>query len=263
MDIRQLLSRAYGGVDRFLPFDQMLDPIFAAPRMGQPQSRVPTMQGGQPQMPGSDVSIGQGGIMGPGEDFGQQLEMQPPQQPQQSFAPPMRGEAPKRSPVSFARTAWDTIIEGQSPWDSMDAQRARRQIAQQQAQIRANLPPDQQAVFDVSPELWAQYFGKPKEALPLDIVGDSTGGYRAIDRMTGETRRQEAGTPPPPKPGGKWEKGPDAWYWVPDDGLTPPRKGPAIGAAPKVFAPLRKPSGARGAPASPARSYGSGPEPQW
>lgn len=125
MDIRQLLARGYQGVDRFLPFDGILDPMFGAPRMGQPQSRVPTMQGGQPQIPGSDVSIGQGGIMGPGEDMGQQLQMQAPQQPPQSFAPPMRGEAPQRSPVSFGRTAWDTIVGGKSPWESMDAQRAR------------------------------------------------------------------------------------------------------------------------------------------
>jgi hypothetical protein len=122
--------------------------------------------------------------------------------------------------------------------------------SEKDAQFRANLPPEQQAVYDVSPEIWAQYFGKPKEQMPLDIVGDSAGGYRAVDRMTGETRRQEMGSPPPAKPGGQWERGPDAWYWVSDDGLTPPRKGPALGAAPKTFAPPRKPTGGGGSNSS-------------
>jgi len=96
----------------------------------------------------------------------------------------------------------------------------------------------------LDPEALLTMRAKANEPVNLDFHYGDNGEFVARDPHTGKPVVTEAGTPPPPKPGGKWEKGPDAWYWVPDDGMTPPKRGPALGAAPRVFAPAR--GGGRG-----------------
>jgi hypothetical protein len=98
------------------------------------------------------------------------------QVPKQPGLPSMGGGVPPMGGMATPRRGgWrqnlDIIGSGlrEAAGDQGQLAGAQKRISgvgqeEQQAQFRANLPADQQAVFDVSPELWAQYFGKPKEA---------------------------------------------------------------------------------------------------
>lgn len=135
------MGRIYNALDRFLPLDGLLDPMFG----GAPPRRQGVREGFAP-----GGSAPQGGVMG----F---PAMPGPQSAPRSVPEPGR---PKVSPWRVL----DGVLGGATISESLDRERGRPVAQQQQAQFRANLPADQQAVFDVSPELWAQYFGKPKEA---------------------------------------------------------------------------------------------------
>lgn len=176
MDFRQLLSRGYQAADRFLPFDSLLDPLFNAPRVGQPQApslpRVPQMQ--PMQMPG--VSIGQGGIM---ESPDQYAAMQADPMPQGAMgypnpSPPV--SAPRRAPqgqsprVSPWRVLDSVIGGGQTFSEAIDAERARpqQQAAAQQRQqqmmdFAATLDPRERMVFMADPAAWAKSRAKGYE----------------------------------------------------------------------------------------------------
>jgi hypothetical protein len=109
----------------------------------------------------------------PGQVMGgpmSQVPQQPGLPPMGGGVSPMGGMAPPRRGGGW-RQNLDIIGSGLREMSGETGQLAgaQKRIAgagqsEREAQFRANLPADQQAVFDVSPELWAQYFGKPKEA---------------------------------------------------------------------------------------------------
>jgi hypothetical protein len=121
--------------------------------------------------------------------------------------------------------------------------------AQQMAALRESLPPDQQRIFDLSPELWAQQFGKPKEEPGLSFHYGDNGAFTARDPRTGQAVVSEPGTAAPPKPRQR-ERGPDGIYELQDDGSW--KKVASFGAAPRTFAPPRRSGG------SAPRSSGGG-----
>lgn len=132
-------------------------------------------------------------------------------------------------------------------WTKRDAgQQQQAQMAALQEQLAGldGVTQEQLLLGQLDPEALLTMRAKANEPVNLDFHYGDNGEFVARDPHTGKPVVTEAGTPPPPKPGGKWEKGPDAWYWVPDDGMTPPKRGPALGAAPRVFAPAR--GGGRG-----------------
>lgn len=187
----------------------------------------------------------------PGQVMGAPMS-QAPQQPGVMGFPPMGGMAPPRRGGDW-RQNLDIIGSGlrEASGETGQLAGAQKRIAgagqsEQQAQFRASLPADQQAVFDVSPELWAQYFAKPKEAEKPQATPYIEGPDGIYER--GETGWQRATEYPiAAKPPERIE-GPDGIYERDASGAW--KKVIGFGAAPKVFAPPRVGGGSRGAPAS-------------
>ena len=212
------MGRIYNALDRFLPFDRVLDPMFGG---GQVQTAARQPQA--PMVPQMAPGGGAPSVMG----FSAMPPMPgPPQAPQ---APQRR--VPRVSPWRVL----DGVLGGATISESLDRERDRPIAQQQQAQFRANLPADEQAVFDVSPELWAQYFGKPKEAQRPQRFTTPTGIVEfGADGPLMAYAYPEA--PKPEKPRAR-ERGPDGIYEQQDDGTW--KKVATFGAAPRTFAPPR------------------------
>lgn len=111
-----------------------------APRVGGPQGGVPTLAGGLPPQglqaapsPGipdmGGVSVSPGGQPGPLRTM--------PADP--TATAPRVGQVAQRKPVSVGRTIADVLWKGESPYDSMDAQRARAAQAEQQQALQAQI----------------------------------------------------------------------------------------------------------------------------
>lgn len=180
----------------------------------------------------------------PGQVMGgpmSQVPQQPGMPPMGGGVPPMGGMAPPRRGGGW-RQNLDIIGSGLREMSGETGQLAGAQKriagagqAEQQAQFRANLPVDQQAVFDVSPELWAQYFGKPKEAERPQRF-ETPGGIVEFGPNGPSMAYTYPDVPKPEKPRAR-ERGPDGIYEQQDDGTW--RKVATFGAAPRTFAPPR------------------------
>lgn len=233
------MGRIYNALDRFLPFDRVLDPMFGG---GQVQTAARQPQA--PMVPQMAPGGGAPSVMG----FSAMPPMPgPPQAPQ---APQRR--VPKVSPWRVL----DGVLGGATVSESLDRERERPIKQQQQAQFRANLPADQQAVFDVSPELWAQYFGKPKEAQRPQRFTTPTGivEFGEGDEPTMAYPFPEKPVAAPPAPNGyRWRSDGMGLEYIPGGPADPKTIG--VGATVRR-APPRKPSGARGQTAPAARGGG-------
>lgn len=108
-------------------------------------------------------------------------------------------------------------------------------------EIRASLPPEQQALFDLSPEAWVKAYGMPQQAPEYQTVNRGNGAYDIVDPRTGGVVRSQDAFPAAPKPAERIE-GPDGIYEKGPDGQW--KKVATFGAAPKVFAPPRPAGGA-------------------
>lgn len=142
--------------------------------------------------------------------------------------PAIPGSAPRQVPQGANKWAQRLDIIGSGLREASGEQGqlagARQRIAgagqaEQQAQFRASLPPEQQAVFDVSPEIWAQYFGKPIPEKPT-TAPSAPAGYRW--RSDGMGLEYIPGGPADPKTVGVIASGRRA----------PPRKAAGAGAGP-------------------------------
>jgi hypothetical protein len=142
----------------------------------------------------------------------------------------------------------DGVLGGATISESLDRERGRPIAQQQQAQFRANLPADQQAVFDVSPELWAQYFGKPKEAARPQRFTTPTGivefGEDDEPTMAYPFPEKPVATPPA-SPGYRWKEDGVTMEYIPGGPADPRTVGVRASAG---RAPPRKPAGARAGP---------------
>jgi len=243
------MGRIYQALDRFLPFDRYLDPLFGGQQQGVPMA--PPMR--QQAAPGIDPVMGFPSMP------------QVPQAPQIAPQTPQRAVPRKGERVSPWRVL-DGVFGGKTFTESLDAERARpqemaarEQRQQQIQQFAQTLPEHEQPMFLLDPEGWLKKNADRFAPQDPSVVGGAMvaptygpQGWSAAPIYTAPEK------PPEAKPGGKWEKGPDAWYWVPDDGATPPKRGPALGAAPRTFAPPRVGGSGRRAPAAPSVSVPSG-----
>lgn len=110
-------------------------------------------------------------------------------------------------------------------------------------EIRAGLPPEQQVLFDLSPEAWIKAYGMPQETPAMQTVNRGNGAYDVVDPRTGEVVRSQNPFETAPKaperiegPDGIYERGPDGQW----------KKVATFGAAPRIFAPPRKSGGGSG-----------------
>jgi hypothetical protein len=210
---------------------------------GRFMQRIPGM-GGMPQAPQQPEP----GVMGfpamPGPQMG-------------GMAPPRRGGGWRQN--------LDIIGSGLREMSGETGQLAgaQKRIAgagqsEREAQFRANLPADQQAVFDVSPELWAQYFGKPKEAARPQRFTTPTGivEFGEGDEPTMAYPFPEKPVAAAPAPAGyRWGADGVTLEYIPGGPADPRTVGVRASAG---RAPPRKPSGGGRGGAAPADS-GSGP----
>jgi hypothetical protein len=235
MDIRQLLAQGYQAADRFLPFDGLLDPMFAPP----PRRQMPQDVGAMPNMQSR---------------FAPQ---QPAPMPQQMPAPV---QAPRRGGNDFGRTMMEFIDP------SFNRRADERSAAMANQEQRAQLfkfaqsvitDPREWLVFQTDPEAWAKARSSGYEAYTLaaggkrgqdgetvdynrqfietgpEIVGTNADGSLTTEYKRGPTpeealQLQQATMPPR-------ENGPDGIYERQPDGIW--KKVAKYGAAPKVFAP--------------------------
>jgi hypothetical protein len=135
--------------------------------------------------------------------------------------------------------------------------------AQQMAALRETLPPDQQRIFDLSPELWAQQFGKPKEEPGLSFHYGDNGAFTARDPRTGQAVVSEPGAPasaPPAPVGYRWRSDGMGLEYI-QGGPADPRVTGVIAGSRRV--PRRQSGSSAPSGGSAPRSLGSGATPNW
>ncbi len=244
MDIRQLLSQGYQAADRFLPFDGVLDPMFAPP----PRRQMPQDVGAMPNMQSR---------------FAPQ---QPAPMPQQMPAPV---QAPRRGGNDFGRTIMEFIDPSfNRRADERDAAAAQQEQRAQFLQFAQSVltDPRERLVFQANPEKWAENVATRYAQIKLGkgeaaTVGDDTVAYNpdfmevgpnvfstnadgTVDKVgTREATPEEALKLKHSKEPARIE-GPDGIYERQTDGSW--KKVAKFGAAPKVFAPQRAPGGGSG-----------------
>lgn len=106
-------------------------------------------------------------------------------------------------------------------------------------EIRAGLPPEQQVLFDLSPEAWIKAYGMPQAPQAPAYIEGPDGIYeRGPEGWQKATAYPEAQKPPEriEGPDGIYERGPDGQW----------KKVATFGAAPRIFAPPRAGGSAAG-----------------
>jgi hypothetical protein len=113
--------------------------------------------------------------------------------------------------------------------------------SEKDAQFRANLPPEQQAVYDVSPEIWAQYFGKPEKAERPQRFETPTGivEFGADGPSMAYAFPEKPTTAPTPPAGYRWRSDGMGLEYIPGGPADPKTVG-VIASGRR--APPRKPS---------------------
>jgi hypothetical protein len=236
MDIRQLLAQGYQAADRFLPFDGVLDPMFAPP----PRRQMPQAVGAMPNMQSR---------------FAPQ---QPAPMPQQMPAPV---QAPRRGGNDFGRTMMEFIDPSfNRRADERSAAMAKQAQQDEFLQFAKTVltDPREQLVFRANPEKWgenvatrlaqlklgkgeAAYVGGENVAYNPDFmeVGPnvfSTNLDGTVDKVGTRDMTPEELLQRQVAEAGKWEQGGGNYFHLPFGGATPV-KGPAITAVPQTFAP--------------------------
>jgi hypothetical protein len=202
--------------------------------------------------------------------------MPPQNQPQAPGVPPRVDPSggkrvPKRSWQDKAYIIGAGLQDMGGGQGNLDAARkmfAERGEQERIGQIRDNLPLEQQALFDVSPEAWARSYGMPQEApkpqyfeTSQGIVGNPNGQFENLFPLMPKPENIPAGMILDADGNLVWRPG----YLDAQKGLAGATSGARRDAVVSRPMPPRV-SGSRGgaAPAAaPARSYGSGPEPVW
>lgn len=127
-----------------------------------------------------------------------------------------RAPEPKRVPQGGWRDAAYMIGAGlrEASGDRGQLAAAQEMFAgrEQQArlkEIRDGLPPDQQVLFDLSPEAWVKAYGGPQAAPEYQIVNRGGGAYDVVDPRTSEVVRSADPFPQEPSaPSGfQWKDG--------------------------------------------------------
>ncbi len=259
MDIRQLLAQGYQAADRFLPFDGVLDPMFAPPPRRQMPQDVGAMPNTQsrfaPQMPQGSPNMQ--------SRFAPQ---QPAPMPQQMPAPV---QAPRRGGNDFGRTVMEFIDPSfNRRADERSAAMAKQAQQDQFLQYAQTVltDPREQLVFRANPEEWAKNTAsryamvKLGKGEALNVNGEnvaynwdfmevgpnvvSTNPDGTVNKaFTRDMTPEEALKLQQSKEPARIE-GPDGIYERQTDGSW--KKVAKFGAAPKVFAPQRAPGGGSG-----------------
>jgi hypothetical protein len=168
--------------------------------------------------------------------------------------PAMPGSAPRQVPQGANKWAQRLDIIGSGLREASGEQGqlagARERIAgsakaQQMAAFRDTLPPEQQQYFDLSPEIWAQYFGKPEKAerpqrfnTPTGIVEFGEDGPSMAYPFP-----EKPATAPPAPAGYRWRSDGMGLEYIPGGPADPKTVG-VIASGRR--APPRKPSGGSG-----------------